>query len=114
MFDPGLKPFRPSDLSLIKLGNAIQSSSDLGEHPTLQAGYIYLAQFIAHDISFDENISARMEDYIKVILGTLAPNQPKRLKSKDNHAGQAYVKEGSAYFVTGKAKVAKLKYENPS
>src|SRR5437868_3926894 len=53
---PDLKPaFEPADdKGLIELGQAMINSPDLGDHPTLPAGYTYLAQFIAHDVSFDQ------------------------------------------------------------
>ena len=52
---PDLQPFRPaSDDGLVKLGRAMIAGPDLGEHPNLPAGYTYLAQFIAHDVSFDK------------------------------------------------------------
>ncbi|MCI0486598.1 MAG: heme peroxidase family protein [Blastocatellia bacterium] len=53
--NPKLAPFRPDDKSLIELGNAMLDGPDLGEHPTLPAGYTYLAQFIAHDTTLDPN-----------------------------------------------------------
>src|SRR4030095_4652132 len=50
---PKLEHFRPDDEKLIELGEAMVRAPDLGEHPTLLAGYTYLGQFITHDITFD-------------------------------------------------------------
>src|SRR5882724_778680 len=47
------RPFRPEDKGLIALGEAMQDGPDAGEHPSLPAGYTFLAQFITHDISLD-------------------------------------------------------------
>ncbi len=62
-----------SDASLIALGDAMLNGPDLGEHPTLPAGYAFLAQFIAHDISFDtsagRDISPVALDARKIVQG---------------------------------------------
>ena len=52
--DARLEPYRPDDKGLIELGRAMQNGPDLGEHPSLLAGYTYLGQFIAHDLSWDK------------------------------------------------------------
>jgi len=53
--NPPLAPFRPpTPQGLIDLGLAMENSPDTGSHPNLPAGFTYLSQFIAHDISFDQ------------------------------------------------------------
>ncbi|MDX2030338.1 MAG: peroxidase family protein [Blastocatellia bacterium] len=42
----------PPEADLVALGKLVADSPDLGFHPHLPAGYTYLGQFIAHDISF--------------------------------------------------------------
>ncbi|HYP26424.1 MAG TPA: heme peroxidase family protein [Blastocatellia bacterium] len=54
MFD-NLDPHKADDDKLVTLGQAMLNGPDLGDHTGLPAGYTYLAQFIAHDVSFDEN-----------------------------------------------------------
>ena len=48
---PGLCP---TDESLIALGEAMEDSPAVLDHPSTPAGYTYLGQFIDHDITFDE------------------------------------------------------------
>ena len=55
MFE-NLTPCRPDDQLLIKLGQSMLAGPDFGEHPTLPAGYTYLGQLIAHDLSYDKNV----------------------------------------------------------
>jgi hypothetical protein len=52
---PRLRPFIPSEQSLIELGEAMSDSelSSEGDNPDIAAGYTYLGQFIDHDITFD-------------------------------------------------------------
>src|SRR5690242_14296179 len=47
------RAFRPDDESLVDLGKAMQIGTEVGAHPTLTAGYSFLAQFITHDITLD-------------------------------------------------------------
>ncbi len=49
---PELKSASFEDQDLMELGVLMMKRPDLGDHPTLTAGYTYLGQFIAHDISF--------------------------------------------------------------
>jgi hypothetical protein len=53
---PELTPFQPPDEGLIDLGNIMFSSQDVSENLRVPAGYTFLGQFIAHDISFDVNL----------------------------------------------------------
>ena len=48
---PGL---HPSDEALIALGEAMEDSPIILDHPSTPAGYTYLGQFLDHDITFDE------------------------------------------------------------
>ena len=55
--DARLAPFQPDDQALVALGQVMLNSPDLGDNLSLPAGYTYLAQFVAHDMSFDQNIN---------------------------------------------------------
>jgi hypothetical protein len=44
-----------NDDGLVALGQAMMDSPDFGDNLSLPAGYTYLAQFIAHDVSFEKN-----------------------------------------------------------
>lgn len=49
-----LEPFQPQNpKGLVDLGNAMLEAPSLDDHSSLPAGFTYLAQFVAHDISFD-------------------------------------------------------------
>ncbi len=50
-----LPPLDTTDESLIELGKLMFLNQDLSENPSLPAGYTFLGQFIAHDISLDVN-----------------------------------------------------------
>jgi hypothetical protein len=53
---PRLEPFLPPDEALCELGEAMRDpdpSSPEGDNPKVPAGYTYLGQFIAHDMTFD-------------------------------------------------------------
>jgi hypothetical protein len=95
---PDLQPFRPkTDAGLVKLGRAMITGPDLGEHPGLPAGYTYLAQFIAHDISFDKTVDiptapTKPEDVkqgrtraldLESLYGIGKPEENKRLYESD-------------------------------
>ena len=49
---PSLEPFRPGREGLIELGLDMRERTNPGSNPSLPAGYVYLGQFIDHDLSF--------------------------------------------------------------
>ncbi|MGA9770196.1 MAG: heme peroxidase family protein [Blastocatellia bacterium] len=51
-----LPPLITTDESLIELGKLLFLNQDLSENPSLPAGYTFLGQFVAHDISLDVNL----------------------------------------------------------
>ena len=56
--DPELDAFAPDPADLIALGRAMQESPQTDPnttHSSLPAGYVYLGQFIDHDLTFDKN-----------------------------------------------------------
>jgi hypothetical protein len=50
---PNLQPHRPERAGLIELGLNMRESADPGINRLLPAGYVYLGQFIDHDLSFN-------------------------------------------------------------
>jgi len=53
--NPPLPEFRLADpQGLVDLGTSMEAGPDLGDHPTLRAGYAFFGQFLAHDLSFDQ------------------------------------------------------------
>ncbi|HKP71462.1 MAG TPA: heme peroxidase family protein [Pyrinomonadaceae bacterium] len=50
---PDLPPHRPERAGLIELGLNMRESADPGLNLSLPAGYVYLGQFIDHDLSFN-------------------------------------------------------------
>jgi hypothetical protein len=50
---PELPQFRPSKESLIELGLDMKEELSPGENRNIPAGYVYLGQFIDHDLSFN-------------------------------------------------------------
>jgi hypothetical protein len=50
---PDLEEFRPTQKSLVELGQAMNASADVCDNPLLSAGFTYLGQFIDHDTTFD-------------------------------------------------------------
>jgi hypothetical protein len=50
----GMGPRPSNEAGFHELGQAMLDSPETGDHPSLPAGYTFLAQFVAHDVSFDE------------------------------------------------------------
>lgn len=50
---PELPEYRPDEAGLIELGLDMGEETSPGENPNLPAGYVYLGQFIDHDLSFN-------------------------------------------------------------
>lgn len=105
----GLNPCRPADEKLIELGEAMVKEPDLGEHPTLLAGYTYLGQLITHDITFDpiQKIpDARVDDVhqvqqerrraleLETLYGIGIPSDNVELYEKRKHPKLTYLKIG--------------------
>jgi hypothetical protein len=51
-----------ADLGLAMHGNSTAASPGPGDHPSLPAGFTFLGQFIAHDISFDKTANIRSRE----------------------------------------------------
>jgi hypothetical protein len=68
-----LLEFRPERNSLVELGKAMEQQADPGDNPYLPAGYVYLGQFIDHDLTFDQT-----QD---LPSGEIKPEDEKNLRS---------------------------------
>lgn len=71
---PELSAFRPAIEGLIELGLDMRERTDPGHNPGLPAGYVYLGQFIDHDLSFNAKTN-------NLPTGTTRPETEESLRS---------------------------------